>query len=299
MIRTLTPVHVGSGDSYTRLEFVISDGKVVFVNVLRLLEELGKLGIDQFKVAEDVGSGRAGIEDYIEDIEKFKIREVPFTGRRSGEKILKHVQTSGRPYIPGSLVVDAIRSVVLWKVVREDGSTLSWLVGKMRRQKRIDSRRLESELEAKVFRVPVSGAVRAVDVCFDSVRVYEVIIDEDSVLVECIDRDALAEKNVEMDDLVLRSGERIDFDDIRGAAREFAEMIADVCYSGRAREEVRKLARRRNLVLRVGLGCWRSAVDVLLNTHPEFEDVRRKFEQVSFRAPVTCDDLPLGWIELR
>jgi len=335
-IETLSPVHVGSGEKYTAVDFTITDGRVIFLDTSRVFQELERRGEDLLRVAEDIGRGRLRVEDLIGDLNEFKRREVPFTGVRERREILKHIQSAGNLYIPGSTIKGAIRTAILWKAVKDDRRLLEWTVEYLKNQirgnRRPDPKKLDDGLEAKVFRSsellrkddPKNDLLRALRVTdstfFRKSRVYEVRflnMRGFSVLAECIDGGDFAEVEVGIDEVTLSYlKQKLDFDDVREATREFAEEIVNAeverGYPERTKNEFRNVLKARGLILRIGwgIGWYSTTIGTLLRTRREFEDIRRRLKlgrsprgnRPSRNFPVTrrvtFDGRPLGWVSI-
>jgi len=308
-VRTLTPVHVGSGDKYLSLEFELYENKVIFLDVEKIFEDLAEKGEDLLKVAEEVARGEKLAS--LVDTSRYRVRETPFTGKHSREEILKHIQTSGRPYLPGSSIKGAIRTVLLWKAVKDDPSLLDFALKSIKNKiekNRINAkllRSLDDELENRVFRRskivnrkgdPKNDLLRALRITdttpFRKVRVYEVDVlgTELSLLVECIDSGDEADVELAVDDFILNCmhGLNLDLDHVAEASREFAAELIRV-EKGRLKEfeakecltELKVLEseiKKNSIILRLGWGTgWYSTtIGTLLKTRKEFESLRRR-----------------------
>ncbi len=304
-VKTLTPVHVGSGDRYLAVDFVIMKDKVVFIDPLKFFEEITHKSYDLVNVAREIAEGKS-IGDFIEDISKLKTGEVPFIGKKKRNEILEHVKCCGMPFIPGSTIKGAIRTALLWKAVKDDRSLLDWTIkhiknvaGKRRYIKREELKRLDDALESKVFRKsskdPKNDVLRALKVT-DSTQFHRKVVYEIkflgmgnfSQLVECINFNDSAEIEMQIDKCVQEfmdlklMGQRIDLDTVREAAKEFAEEIVKTetkrNYPEKTKEEFRKVLRAKGIVLRIGwgIGWYSTTIGTLLKTHPDFESLRRK-----------------------
>jgi len=339
-LEILTPVHVGSGDKYLATDFVIKRDRVVFVDSMKFFEEVEKKGLDPLDVANELGEGKR-IDDFV-DPAKIKIREVPFYGRTSRNEILAHIKSQGKPYIPGSSIKGAIRTAILWKEVNEHGELLDWTINhikeKLRRSRKryLDRReltRLDDELEEKVFRRgrliekrgdPKNDLLRALRVYdsgfIDGYSIYQIKflgMGNFSVLAECLDSGEVSEFETNIDEFTLEYlNQKLDYDYIMSAAREFAEKVVEVelkrNYPPEAKREFENVLKARGIILRLGWGTgwYSSTIGTLLETHPEFEDIRRKLglgrnprtKRFSRNFPatrrVTFDNKPLGWISI-
>ncbi len=187
----------------------------------------------------------------------------------------------------------------------------------------------DDELEKKVFgKEPKKDFMRAIRVTdsteFNSLKVYEVKILGSSVrgvCVECIDENDTADIEIEVDKQVLKdkyikSDLVIDIDTIAGITKEFSlELIKNELnydYDSRTKSILKELIKVRGILLRIGWGTgWYSkTIGLLLETHPEFENIRKKLGlgrnprtgKLSGIFPktrrVTADGKPLGWISI-
>lgn len=336
-IRTITPVHVGSGDKYLAVDFTVEDKKVVFIDALKFFEEVESRGYNPFEVAEEIGKG-ASIKDYV-DISKVKRKEVPFTGKTVRREILEHIKSGEELYIPGSTIKGAVRTVLLWKAVKDDVLLLQKAIESVKRAlggknylHKKELVKLDDYLERLVFRKskllnkddPKNDLLRALRITdttpLDKCRIYEVKflgMRNFSQTVECIDAGASAELEMAIDEYTLSFlSEKLDFDGIRDAAREFAEEIVKTesarNYPEEAKREFRNVLRSDGIILRVGWGTgwYSSTIGTLLKTHPEFEKLRKnlglgrnpKTKRFSRNFPlirrITFDNKPLGWISI-
>ncbi len=334
-LEVLTPTHVGSGEKYSAIDFVVKGDRVVFIDSMKFFEEIERKGLDAVEVARKIGSGVGSVGDYIRDLSNIKMREVSLIGSPSRKKeILMHTKSRGKPYIPGSSVKGAIRTAILWKEVKENRSLLEWTIrqikyelGKERYLQKKDLGRLDDKLEEKVFRRttlegtkqgdPKNDLLRALRIgdssFFDSWSVYQVKflgMRSFSVLAECIDGGQTAEIAVDFDRFTLNHlGQRLDLDDVIHASREFAEEVVRVetsrSYPEEAKQEFRRVLKARGTILRIGWGTgwYSSTIGTLLKTHPEFERMRRKLRlgrnrNFPLTRRVTFDSKPLGWVSI-
>ncbi|WP_456369287.1 type III-A CRISPR-associated RAMP protein Csm5 [Geoglobus sp.] len=334
-LEILTPTHIGSGDRYLAMDFVIKGNRVIFIDSMKFFEEIEKKGLDAVDVARKIGSGDSSVDDYLRDLSEIKSHEARLIGRQPGRKeILMHVKSRGKPYIPGSSVKGAIRTVLLWKAVKEDRKLLEQTINHIKELRRFDVKRVDDWLEEKVFRRvrlegtrrgdPKNDLLRALKISdsafFDSCSIYQIKflgMRNFSQLAECVDDGQEAEIKVKVDDFTLSYlGQKLDFDEITSAAREFAEEVVKAetnrSYPEVVKQEFRNVLKARGIILRIGWGTgwYSSTIGTLLKTHPEFEGVRRKLglgrnprtKRFSRNFPlvrrVTFDNKPLGWVSI-
>ncbi|MBE8540204.1 type III-A CRISPR-associated RAMP protein Csm5 [Geoglobus acetivorans] len=305
-LEILTPTHIGSGDKYLAIDYVIKRDRVIFIDSMKFFEEIEKMGFDAVDVASKIGRGEKSIEDYVSNISKIKVREAPFFGRFARKEILMHIRTCGKPYIPGSSIKGAIRTAFLWKEVKENRSLLDWTIHQIKNElrgkrylQRKDLTKLDDNLERKVFRKtnlsgkdgdPKNDLLRALRISdsafFDSCSVYQINylgMRNFSVLAECVDSGQKTEVEIDVDEFTLQYlNQKVDLDSIASASREFAEEVVKAetsrGYPEEVKREFRNVLEAKGIILRIGWGTgwYSSTIGTLLKTHPEFEGLRRK-----------------------
>lgn len=339
-LEILTPVHIGSGDKYLAMDFVIKGNKVVFIDSMKFFEEIEKRGLNPIEIAKEIGKGEKSIEDYVENLLSIKMKEVPFNGRTPRKEILMHIKSHGKPYIPGSSIKGAIRTAILWKEIKDNKNLLNWIFNHIENElrkkqylQRKDLTRLDDKLEEKIFRKanlvekkddPKNDLLRAVIISdstfLDSYSIYQVNflgMRNFSVLVECVDPEQIAEVKTNIDKFILYYlNQKLDYDCILSATREFAEKIVEIeinrNYPEKTKHEFKNVLKSKGIILRVGWGTgWYSTtIGTLLKTHPKFEGLRKKLglgrnprtRRFSRDFPlirrITSDRRPLGWISI-
>jgi len=336
-IEILTPTHIGSGDKYLAMDYVIRGNRIVFVDSMKFFEEIEKRGLNAIEVAREIGEGEKSVDDYV-DVSKIKVKEIPFHGRITRKEILMHIKSRGKPYIPGSSIKGAVRTAILWKEVKDDRDLLNWTINHIKNElkgkrylQRKDLTKLDDKLEEKVFRKanltekagdPKNDLLRALRVSdstfLDRYSVYQINflgMGNFSVLAECVDDGQVAEVETNIDGFTLHYlNQKLDYDYILSATREFAGKIVEVetsrSYPERTKQEFRRVLKAKGIVLRVGWGTgwYSSTIGTLLKTHPEFEELRRKLglgrnprtgrfsRDFPLIRRVTSDNRPLGWV---
>ncbi len=339
-IRTLTPVHIGSGNKLTRMDFIVKDGKVIVLDTPELFRALEGKGCDLIKIVDELS--HRNLDDLAKDFDidamNFKLYEARLVGSVASE-ISEQIKSGGRPYLPGSSIKGAIRTAILWHIVKNDRSLLNFAIKSLENlaRSRITPKALkqaDDRLEKRVFgEDPRKDFMRALKVTdstnFGKLAVYEVRILGSSVrgvCVECIDENDCAEVEIEIDEKVLADVEIAsklkehglnDVDRIAEITREFSlsliEKELSYDYDGGTKSVFKSIKSCKGMLLRIGWGTgWYSkTIGLLLETHPKFEYLRRKIKlgrspktgRVSDVFPktrrITADEKPLGWIEIR
>ncbi len=319
-LRTLSPIHIGCGESYYTLDFYIHENRVFLLDGRQVVEELSKYG---WKAIELTAQGKDKIENYINPEEYLK-NQLELIGEFEGREIKRHIHSMDRPYIPGSSIKGSIRTAILWNKVREKKELLNYAINLIEQAvkkyknnipKRI-LKTLDDRLENKVFRGNSKSATRDFmkglivrDSGFFSAAVYEIqVLGTDlRIAAECIKPGQEAEIDIKF--------KGVDEELVRKSCKEFYTTIAEVEleyeYPKQTKEFFRRV-KKKDLLLRVGYGSgWYSTtIGTLLREHPKFEYLRKKLglgknpinNRVSSRFPatrkITADFYPLGWIEI-
>ncbi len=277
-------------------------------------------------------------KDFDVDAMNFKLYDARLVGSVASE-ISEQIKSGRKPYIPGSSIKGAIRTAILWHIVKNDRSLLNFAIKCLEdlAKGRITPKALkmaDDRLEKRVFgEDPRKDFMRALKVTdstsFGKLAVYEVKILGSSVrgvCVECIDDNDKAEVKIEIDENVLTDVEIAskleryglnDVDRIVEITREFSlsliEKELSYDYDDRTKSVFKSIKSCKGMLLRIGWGTgWYSkTIGLLLETHPKFDTLRKKIGlgrsprtgRVSGVFPktrrVTVDGKPLGWIEIK
>ncbi len=157
-IRILSPVHTGTGNELGQWD-IVEDKGVVYVI------DYNKIKIDPNQLFKDIEKGKS-IKEILdkhriryEDVEKYYIRKDSrtFTGRGIREQIKT---VNNQPYIPGSEIKGAVRTAILWWLVKNDNQlkhkladSLQKTISQIReeiRKKPNDSRKIKSKWETRI-----------------------------------------------------------------------------------------------------------------------------------------------------
>ena len=306
-VNTLTPVHIGSGNKLTRVDFVVRDNRVIVLDspkLFRALEERGCKVIDELRYR----SLDELIRDYNLNPIDFKVYDAKLVGS-VGSEISEQIKTGNKPYIPGSSIKGAIRTAILWYIVNNDRSLLNFTVRYLEEltRRRITSKTLreaDDRLEKRVFgEDPRRDFMRALRVSdsstFKSLKVYEVKIlgsNVKGVCVECIDENDSAEIEITIDERVLADNNvksKFKAYGLGDSSEDVIEKIGEVTrdfslnliekelsygYKDKTKSIRRSSRNSKGMILRIGWGTgWYSkTIGLLLETHPKFESLRKK-----------------------
>ena len=163
-IKVLSPVHIGCGESYSGLNYIIDKGKLYCIDPDKVLESLDGYQNDFVKWLEAESNKIAMFESKIDEFQKarkFKekkeytnklrpitnqfhlkkfcnLNKIPLASLKKAadyaipvkEKIFdstdisKFISQMNRPYIPGTEIKGAIRTAVLYKLIKDNDSHL-------------------------------------------------------------------------------------------------------------------------------------------------------------------------------
>ncbi|RLF87641.1 type III-A CRISPR-associated RAMP protein Csm5 [Thermococci archaeon] len=133
-MNVLTPLHVGNGNELTPVDFYPRENEILVLDVGRLVYDLQKLGADIEEIlgmirnpAEDLYVWKKFLTEYKinpEQYAKYKLKVRGKIGRMSS-RITEFIKESGKPYIPGSSIKGAIRTAVMYEILKECGDTVT------------------------------------------------------------------------------------------------------------------------------------------------------------------------------
>ncbi len=130
----VTPVHVGAGETWTKQDYVVRDGKLCRIDPARVVARMDPVRRREFERAVDRGDLQGAhcilaeavdADDILERIPlgpraRQELEQAQKDARRWGE-VMPFIRTGGRPFIPGSSIKGAIRTALLNAVVQARG----------------------------------------------------------------------------------------------------------------------------------------------------------------------------------
>ncbi len=127
-ITGISPVFIGSGDLYSQLDYIVEDQKVHLLNFnsllgdipLNLIDDLTKNILDNFRNNRWEGDIKSFLEDYDLDWKKHVKQTHDLIGEIGKNELHQFIKTSDRLYIPGSSVKGAIRTSVLFSLLKNN-----------------------------------------------------------------------------------------------------------------------------------------------------------------------------------
>ena len=183
-MRIASPLHVGNGNELTPIDLYPAEDLVYILDLERLIDDLTGLGVSFSEIIHLLKNPQGDAYIWKGYMDEFHLRPSDYSlysmkvhgelGSRS-MRIKEFIKQNGKPYVPGSSVKGAIRTAVLYKVLRECGdsatamnivsrfsrqlaknigwseSLVDFYMGHLLGQGRTDPRRADDLLEAIVF----------------------------------------------------------------------------------------------------------------------------------------------------
>ena len=290
-LRTLTPVHVGSGNKLTSTaDFVVAGNRVIVVHFERIIANLPR-----DVPYSEILSGGVGevLSKYRLNAEDFKRYEMELFGqRRRISAISEHIKQGNKPYIPGSSVKGAIRTAVLWYFLRDNREILHRTLGNLLQKasrmygsrKKELKKQADDEIQCEIFgKTPHEDIFRALKVS-DSSNFRRLQCISVSVLnaprlppmfVEGIPAGETASLDISLDECLMKENMKkwsgkvreLEFEEVQEQVNEFSkEMLSAIerrfsSLSNRTRNCIRMLRREvkeaeesGGMVLNIGWG---------------------------------------------
>jgi len=174
-LEVLSPLHVGSGDLITPLEYVVVDDKFYRVDMSAVFRD-EEFNVEAFMEAVGRDEERLRFSDFSSPelgkrYERYALALSAATGKdlesRAGD-VREFIKTKERPYVPGSSIKGAIRTAMLWNALKEDPGKLRALKNHLRRlmrQDKVNKKKVGEYIEKLVFgKEPHCEVLRALQV---------------------------------------------------------------------------------------------------------------------------------------
>ena len=157
-IEVVSPVHIGSGDTISPIEYVVGD-KFYRADMDRLFEDER---FDREGFIEDAKAGSLYLGEFNSELAKEHVRyglDIPISVKNdlckivyfpSGE-IREFIKTKDLPYIPGSSIKGAVRTAILWKALTKDLRILEDAKDIIRTQGKVNPKKADEKIEKMVF----------------------------------------------------------------------------------------------------------------------------------------------------
>jgi CRISPR-associated protein Csm5 len=143
--RVLTPVHISSGQTLTKYEFIIKGSKFQFYSFDEIINYIDSKEIAKFLFD-------TGLEEFFKhyNLNIKPTYEIPFHGT-SKDKVYEFIKLKNRVYIPGSSIKGAIRTAYLYRIIKNDVNLRNKFLNAIIRRDKDFYRYMEKEID-NVFR---------------------------------------------------------------------------------------------------------------------------------------------------
>lgn len=178
-LRTITPVHVGSGIMLYKNDFIQNQENHSFkrVAISQFLDKMDDQTLAVF--LEQIKTGQLCLNDFVKDypsLDKVKgkyLLENPYQVNLSDKNEIKEHIKSGTqvPYIPGSSVKGAIRTALLWEFSKKD-KLISNIEQSLKKKSNITKKTIGIDYVNDIFNI--SGADTKWDATKDFMKYIEV-----------------------------------------------------------------------------------------------------------------------------
>lgn len=161
-IEVISPVHIGSGGAISPIEYVVED-KLYRADMDKIFEDKR---FDTNRFIEGAKGGALYLGEFIPELAKEHVRyalDISQSTRTnlqgligsSSSEVREFIKTKDDAYIPGSSIKGAIRTAILWWVLKNDRDKFhraeNYLKSLVRSRNRVDKRWVDDEIEKFVF----------------------------------------------------------------------------------------------------------------------------------------------------
>lgn len=127
ILEGLSPLFIGSGEKYSQLDYIHHENSLFILDFDKLLEQIPVEVIDDLTndIIENFENNiwRGDIEEFLS---KYKIdwkksvgKKYAFIGKIGKNEINQFIKTGNQTYIPGSSIKGAIRTAILFKILKD------------------------------------------------------------------------------------------------------------------------------------------------------------------------------------
>jgi CRISPR type III-A-associated RAMP protein Csm5 len=111
-----SPVHIGSGEKITQLEYILEGRNIIIYSLNKFLSKLDENQLEEIiaQLESNIKPDQNLIKKYLKDIERYRL----YISDTNINEILEFIKTADKPYIPGSEIKGAIRTAILYNIVK-------------------------------------------------------------------------------------------------------------------------------------------------------------------------------------
>ena len=157
-LEVLSPLHIGSGETLTPADFVIINDEVIVLDLDKLISALPTEDIDE--ILETLKSvpypWEKILAKYHLNARSFGKYSLKLIGKKRKEsmQIKAFIKSNGKPFIPGSSIKGAMKTAVMYKVVKENrwllNQAVKWLDSNQRDARKF-MKKADDWLEGMIF----------------------------------------------------------------------------------------------------------------------------------------------------
>lgn len=151
-----SPIHIGTGNKITKLDYILEGRNIVVYSFEKLLSFLDEKTLNYivFELERGRRIGEDLIRKYLNGTKKYSVR-LNFHSFNQHKDIHEFVKTikdkQYKPYIPASEIKGAIRTAVLYKILKDYWKDLKDIVCKEKNGKIFLKSKAAKQLENKIF----------------------------------------------------------------------------------------------------------------------------------------------------
>jgi len=154
LLETISPIHVGSGSKIFPIEYILNRKfhRVDMDSLFRDKEFDPETFIDLTKKGS-LGDYELATEHlrYSLDITNFTKMELKNSLGHPSAAVYEFIKTIDRIYIPGTTIKGAIRTAILWWVLKNDINSFNREIERLLNNRRITRKNADDEIEKRVF----------------------------------------------------------------------------------------------------------------------------------------------------
>lgn len=182
-ISIITPVHIGNGNKLSQIDFVLDDNTFWVIDIKKVISILH----DNQKALNEFGQAGFDMKEFLNrynisysDVKKYSYKcTYPYL-----REISEFVKTGlGNPYIPGSSIKGALRTVILWHLMKDSPShKIKSLLDQILNSK-VEKRQADKMLNKEFFgKDPNYDFLRGLQVGDAEFMIEDIVVGETKVL---------------------------------------------------------------------------------------------------------------------
>jgi CRISPR-associated protein Csm5 len=278
--RVLTPVHISSGQTLTKYEFIIKGSKFQFYSFDEIINYIDSKEIAKFLFD-------TGLEEFFKhyNLNIKPTYEIPFHGTLK-DKVYEFIKLKNRVYIPGSSIKGAIRTAYLYRMIKNDVNLRNKFLNAIRTRDKDFYRYMEKEIDNVFRKILISDS----DLFEPSecLKVVEIKHKNLSLAVEVLRENFEFEIDIKFKDSALKN-------EIDNAISEFSKDLVNYLKSIGIYNNLADLEKNKKLI-RLGKFKGYFSNTIMLILFYFDKNLYEKYKKRTFWK--TIDEKPLGFCEV-